>query len=52
MMGKALPECVVPLEGTWIEIANRPSVASTTKVVPLEGTWIEIIVHYDKSYLI
>ena len=33
---------VVPLVGTWIEIAEALKVLRRDKVVPLVGTWIEI----------
>ena len=33
---------VVPLAGTWIEIAIKMQAVPGIQVVPLAGTWIEI----------
>ena len=39
-----VPNFVVPLAGTWIEIAPVILFTAVTVVVPLAGTWIEIII--------
>ena len=37
-------DIVVPLAGTWIEIAMISAYRSSVMVVPLAGTWIEIAI--------